>query len=69
MGRKVIPLFSSFMELAIKVLSAYLLVTRIGYVGIAFTEPISWVVMTTILTIGYLVAARELRAGKNSKRI
>ena len=65
MGRKVIPLFSSFMELAIKVLSAYLLVTRIGYVGIAFTEPISWVVMTTILTIGYLVAARELRAEKN----
>lgn len=65
MGRKVIPLFSSFMELAIKVLSAYLLVTRIGYVGIAFTEPISWGVMTTILTIGYLVAARELRAEKN----
>ena len=58
-GRKVIPLSSSIMELLVKVLSASFLVSKIGYLGIALTEPISWTLMTTILAIGYIVIFRH----------
>ena len=54
MGHKIIPLYSSVMELTIKVLSASLLVPAIGYLGVALTEPISWVVMTTMLFFMYI---------------
>ena len=42
------------MELTIKVLSAYILVPAIGYFGVALTEPISWMVMTTMLFFMYI---------------
>ncbi|SEG04320.1 putative efflux protein, MATE family [Eubacterium ruminantium] len=58
-GRKVVPLSSSILELCVKVLSASFLVKKIGYLGIALTEPISWVLMTTILTIGYFIVFRD----------
>ena len=47
------------MELLVKVLSASFLVSKIGYLGIALTEPISWTLMTTILAIGYIVILRH----------
>lgn len=58
-GRKIVPICSSIMELLIKILSAYLLVSKIGYLGIALTEPISWVVMTSMLTVGYFMAVKD----------
>lgn len=54
MGRKVVPVIASVLEMVVKVLSANLLVPVFGYVGVAFTEPVSWIIMTTWLTIGYL---------------
>ena len=54
LGHKIIPLYSSVMELTIKVLSAYILVPAIGYFGVALTEPISWMVMTTMLFFMYI---------------
>lgn len=54
LGHKIIPLYSSVMELTIKVLSAALLVPAIGYFGVALTEPISWVIMTTMLFFMYI---------------
>ncbi len=53
MGRKFIPVFTSFLEMSIKVVSAAFLVPAFEYVGVAFTEPISWVVMTTVLAIAF----------------
>ncbi|MBR4515626.1 MAG: MATE family efflux transporter [Lachnospiraceae bacterium] len=58
-GRKMVPLVSSGMELTIKVLSAMWLVPWLGYFGVALTEPISWTVMTLTLFIGYLLWARK----------
>ena len=52
MGRKVIPVCSSVVEMTIKVLSATILVPRLAYFGVALTEPISWVCMTILLTGG-----------------
>jgi hypothetical protein len=59
MGRKIIPLFSSFMEMVVKVLSAGFLVPAFAYVGVALTEPISWIVMIIPLIVAYLVKPPE----------
>ncbi len=53
MGRKIVPLISSVMEMIIKILSALFLVPAFAYKGVAFTEPISWIVMTIILATAY----------------
>ncbi len=55
MGRKVVPVCSSVLEMVVKVLSASFLVPALGYVGVAFTEPISWVAMTILLGSAYLL--------------
>ena len=59
MGRKIIPLVSSFMEMVVKVLSAGLLVPALGYFGVALTEPISWIVMIIPLIAAYVVKPPE----------
>ncbi len=61
MGRKIVPLVSSFMELVVKVLSAKFLVPVFAYVGVAFVEPISWIVMIIPLIVVYVRAARMQR--------
>lgn len=40
---KLPPLISSFMELSSKVLAAFVLIPKIGYMGACVAEPISWV--------------------------
>ena len=62
LGHKVVPLTSSVMEFCIKVGSVFFLVPRLGYLGIALTEPISWTVMTAMLTVGYIYVVREKSA-------
>jgi Na+-driven multidrug efflux pump len=54
MGRKIIPLFSSAIELGMKILSTALLAPMLGYFGIAITEPISWLLCTAMLAVIYL---------------
>lgn len=54
MGRKVIPVCSSVLEMVVKILSARFLVPVFAYTGVAFTEPISWVAMTILLAVAYL---------------
>ena len=63
MGRKVIPLVSSLLEMVIKVLSAGLLVPALGYFGVALTEPISWIVMIIPLIVAYFVKPPEKMVG------
>lgn len=59
MGRKIIPICSSIMELVVKILSAAFLVPAFAYVGVAFTEPISWIVMIIPLIVAYMVKSPE----------
>lgn len=59
MGRKIIPVCSSFLEMVIKVMSANFLVPVLAYKGVALTEPISWVVMTILLSAAYLTGKPE----------
>lgn len=59
MGRKIVPLISSIMEMVVKILSAFFLVPAFAYKGVAFTEPISWVLMTIILATAYMTGRPE----------
>ena len=52
MGAKSVPLITSTMELVIKILSVTFLVPRLGYLGVALTEPISWTIMMAFLLVG-----------------
>ena len=54
LGHKIVPLISSGLELSIKILSSLFLVPALGYLGVALTEPISWVIMIIPLIILYL---------------
>lgn len=60
-GKKFMPVFTSFVEMALKILSAAFLVPALGYFGVALTEPISWVVMTIFLAAAYIKAAKNLK--------
>ncbi|MGN0485437.1 MAG: MATE family efflux transporter [Lachnospiraceae bacterium] len=44
-GEKMIPIFSSFLELIGKVLIAMFLAPRIGYMGVMISEPLIWCIM------------------------
>ncbi len=59
MGRKIVPVIASVLEMLVKVLSAAFLVPAFGYVGVAFTEPISWIIMTTLLATAYVTGGTE----------
>lgn len=58
MGFKIVPICSSVVELAIKLLSAWMLISRLGYLGVCITEPASWTLMTLFLGGAYLLKYR-----------
>ena len=61
MGHKIVPLVSSFCEMVIKIISALFFVPVFKYIGVCFTEPISWIVMVIPLIIVYIkVVKKEL---------
>ena len=43
----------------VKIASAAILVPHLQYFGVVLTEPVSWVLMTTLLAIGYLLNSPE----------
>lgn len=55
LGKKIVPLVSSGLELATKIIFALIIVPRLGYYGVALTEPISWIIMTIPLIVVYLL--------------
>ena len=54
LGRKIVPVVSSVLELLVKIASVLFLVPRLQYFGVALTEPISWIVMTIWLAVAYI---------------
>lgn len=54
-GKKIVPLISSSIELVLKLISAFLWIPNIGYVGACITEPISWVVCCIFITTIYII--------------
>lgn len=59
MGRKIVPLASSTIELVGKILAVLILAPCLGYFGVMITEPIIWACCTLMLSIMYLAKPPE----------
>ena len=67
LGAKITPIVASIMELALKALTAGVLVERLGYLGIALCEPIIWSVCAVYILIVFFMNKniRNLKTKKN----
>jgi len=52
-GYKIIPVISSSIELIFKILSCIYLIPKLGYKGVAITEPIIWIACALFLVLVY----------------
>lgn len=59
MGRKIVPIASSTLEMIEKILAVMFLAPRLGYLGITITEPIIWACCSLMLTIMYFTKPPE----------
>lgn len=59
MGRKIVPIASSTLEMVFKILSVIFLAPHLGYLGITITEPIIWASCTLMLSIMYFTYPPE----------
>ena len=59
MGHKIIPVLSSFIELAMKLLAVALFIPRWGFIGVCITEPVTWVLMTLFLAGSFLALQKK----------
>lgn len=66
MGQKLTPVVSSCIELAMKFLSANLLIPKLGFLGTCITEPVTWVLMVLFLATVYLTKRKTLFAPAGS---
>lgn len=62
MGQKLAPVLSSGIELGMKILSANVLIPRLGFLGTCITEPITWGIMVAFLMSVYLAIRKKLFA-------
>ena len=67
-GVKLFPLISSLVELAGKLLIAALLAPRIGYTGVKVSEPLVWIVMAGILSIGFF-SNKDIRRSRTHRPV
>ena len=60
MGCKISPVLSSAVELLMKIAFCFLVIPRVGYLGVVFTEPVIWTVCAVFLGVIYLRFQRRL---------
>ena len=60
MGQKVAPVLSSCIELAMKILSANVLIPKLGFLGTCITEPITWCLMVLFLMTVYFSKRKKI---------
>lgn len=58
LGRKVVPMISSSIELVGKLVVAWILADVMGYFGIIISEPATWILCTVLLCITFFSDAR-----------
>jgi peptidoglycan biosynthesis protein MviN/MurJ (putative lipid II flippase) len=67
-GDSITPVFSSSLELIVKVMVAVFLAPAIGYMGIVVSEPISWVIMVIPLILSMIRYGRRWRTLETAKK-
>ncbi|WP_044976804.1 MATE family efflux transporter [Ruminococcus sp. HUN007] len=60
-GRKLVPITGSIMELILKAVTVAVLAPWLGYLGICITEPIIWIVCAILVLIDYSVFLKKYR--------
>lgn len=65
-GKRLPPLFSSSIELGLKIFGAFYLASHFGYKGICFAEPISWALGAILISISFYSAFKKLSHTKNT---
>lgn len=58
---KVIPIIGTAVELVFRCFSAWVLTPVLGFLGICFAEPLSWVISGAVMVICYIWVIRRLR--------
>ena len=66
MGKPIVPLISSSLELAVRGFAAVILAKSLGYVGIFYAGPVAWFVAGVYVTGAYVYIIRQ--ASKNKMR-
>ena len=61
LGRKIVPMISSSIELVGKLVVAWVLTDRMGYFGVIISEPATWILCTILLCIMFLSDDRMRR--------
>ena len=61
LGRKVVPLVSSTIELLAKFIAVGFVTPVLGYFGVCILEPVIWVLCAIVVTIDYLSFSRALK--------
>ncbi len=62
-GRKVLPLFSSTIELIGKIIFTFAIIPSLGYLGVCLTEPILWLACAIYLFLAYLYVNKRMKDG------
>ena len=61
LGNAVIPTVAGLMELAMRVLSAFVLVPRLEFVGASIETPLSWLGALIPVATAWFLASRRIR--------
>ena len=67
LGRKIVPMVSSGIELLGKLIVAWVLAAPMGYFGIIISEPATWILCTVLLSIAFFTDDR-IRRGSQPKK-
>ena len=62
MGKPLLPLISSVIELVMRAFAAIYLAKLMGYAGIFYASPISWVAAGLLVVCGYIYYIRKFSA-------
>lgn len=55
MGKKIVPMMSSVIELCMKIFSAAWLIPQLGFLGTCITEPVTWTLMLLFLAVMFFM--------------
>ena len=59
LGHKIIPVSSSIGELIIKIIATYLVIPKVGFIGVCLTEPIIWLIFGLYILIALLIEVKN----------
>ena len=60
MGKAMIPMAASIVELVMRSYAAIYLADKLGYIGICYASPIAWIGAAVVVSAGYYLTIRKM---------